>query len=282
MALIKRGYLILIRNSIILLLLILLNFTKTSTAFYPIDWDDLMFQMEKGMSWQVARMETIVKVFDPFIKNVDAGIPTRPIELPARSFKQLIHWQDGKILVVETKDEQGELLHFYYENEADLLSLTLNDNRSFLTADILPLQLRFRSRYEEKRSRALQELGIISREVAYHIRDDNHVFLRIGDLESGHYALVNPKSYELSSIHNKIWQEDGSSLDLTIVFKKYETYRWQTYAKVTEYFLDKRLFKRMTVSKIRTLSRLPLKKLKIQAFNLRSFNTATLQNDYAL
>ena len=273
---------ILIRNSIILLLIIFFNFSSTTGAFYPMDWDDLIFQMEKGMSWQVARMETIVQVFDPFIKNADAEIPSRPIELPARSFKQLIHWQDGKVLVVETQDEKGGLLHFYYENEADLLSLSLNDNRSFLTADILPRQLRFRSRYEEKRSRALQELGIVSKEVAYHIRKDNHVFLRIGNLESGHYALLNPKTYELSSLHNKIWQEDGSSLDLTIIFTKYETYRWQTYAKVTEYYLDKRLFKRMTVSKIRTLSSLPLKKLKKQAFNLRRSNTATLQNDYAL
>ncbi|MBT3215259.1 MAG: hypothetical protein HN351_11485 [Deltaproteobacteria bacterium] len=270
------------RHSIIFLLLILFNFSSSATAFYPLGWDDLMFQMEKRMSWQIARMETVVQVFDPFIKNAKGEAPTRPIELPARSFKQLIHWQDGKVLVVETQDDQGGLLHFYYENRADLLSLSLNDNRSFSTADILPRQLRFRSRYEEKRSRALQELGIVSKEVAYHIRDDNHVFLRVGNLESGHYALLNPKTYELSSLHNRIWQEDGSSLDLTIVFKKYVTYRWQTYAKVTEYYLDKRLFKRMTVSKIRTLSRLPLKKLKKQALNLRRKHNATLQNDYAL
>ncbi|MDG1859971.1 MAG: hypothetical protein P8J49_00055, partial [SAR324 cluster bacterium] len=161
-----------------------------------------MFQMEKRMSWQVARMETVVQVFDPFIKNAEGEAPKRPSELTARSFKQLIHWQDGNTLVVETQDKQGGLLHFYYENNADLLSLSLNDNRSFLTEDILPRQLRFRSRYEENRSRALQELGIVSKEVAYHIRDDNHVFLRIGNLESGHYALLNPKTYELSSLHN--------------------------------------------------------------------------------
>ena len=84
-------------------------------------------------------------------------------------------------------------------------------------------------------------------------------------------------------MHNRIWQEDGSSLDLKIVFKNYETYRWQTYAKVTEYFFDNQLFKRMTVSKIRTLSRLPIKKLKKQAFILRRANNiATLLNDYAL
>ena len=272
-----------LRKSIIIILVILLNLSNSAAAYYPINWDDLMYQMQKRMSWQIARMETVVQIFDPFFNDTEGEPPKRPIELPARSFKQVIHWQDGKALVVETHDEQGELLHFHYENNADQLSISLNDNRSFSTADILPRELRFRSRYEENRSRALQEFGIVSKEVAYHIRDDNHVFLRIGNLESGHYALLNPKTYELSSMHNRIWQEDGSSLDLTIVFKKYETYRWQTYAKVTEYFFDKQLFKRMTVSKIRTLSRLPIKKLKKQAFILRrANNTATLLNDYAL
>ena len=274
---------ILLRKSIIIILAILLNLSNPAAAYYTINWGDLMYQMQKRMSWQIARMETVVQIFDPFFNNSEGEPPKRPIELPARSFKQVIHWQDGKALVVETHDEQGELLHFHYENNADQLSISLNDNRSFSTADILPRELRFRSRYEENRSRALQEFGIVSKEVAYHIRDDNHVFLRIGNLESGHYALLNPKTYELSSMHNRIWQEDGSSLDLTIVFKKYETYRWQTYAKVTEYFFDKKLFKRMTVSKIRTLSRLPVKKLKKQAFILRrANNTATLLNDYAL
>ena len=274
---------ILLRKSIIIIIAILLNLSNPAAAYYPINWDDLMYQMQKRMSWQIARMETVVQIFDPYFDDTEGEPPKRPIELPARSFKQVIHWQDGKALVVETHDEQGELLHFHYENNTDQLSISLNDNRSFSTADILPRELRFRSRYEENRSRALQEFGIVSKEVAYHIRDDNHVFLSIGNLESGHYALLNPKTYELSSMHNRIWQEDGSSLDLTIVFKKYETYRWQTYAKVTEYFFDKQLFKRMTVSKIRTLSRLPIKKLKKQAFILRrANNTATLLNDYAL
>ena len=274
---------ILLRKSIIIILAILLNLSNPAAAYYPINCGDLMYQMQKRMSWQIARMETVVQIFAPYFDDTEGEPPKRPIEFPARSFKQVIHWQDGKALVVETHDEQGELLHFHYENNADQLSISLNDNRSFSTADILPRELRFRSRYEENRSRALQEFGIVSKEVAYHIRDDNHVFLRIGNLESGHYALLNPKTYELSSMHNRIWQEDGSSLDLTIVFKKYETYRWQTYAKVTEYFFDKQLFKRMTVSKIRTLSRLPVKKLKKQAFILRrANNTATLLNDYAL
>ena len=270
------------RLSIILFFGILFNLGNTAVAYYPLTWDDLMYQMEKRMSWRRAKMETVVQVFDPFVKNADGKIPAQPTELPARRFNQVIYWKDGEVLVVETQSEKGELLHFYYENNTDLLSLSLSDNRTFSTEDVLPRQLRFRSRFEKERGKALRELGIVSKEVAYHIRDDNHIFLRIGNLESGHFALLNPKTYELSSLHNRLWQEDGSWLDLTIVFKKYKTYRWQTYPKITEYYLDKRLFKRMTVSKIRTLSRLPMKKLRELAWNLRRSQTATLQNDYAL
>ena len=241
-----------------------------------------MFQMEKRMSWRRARMETLVQVFDPFARNVEGKLSKQPVELPAKRFKQVIHWKDGEVLVVETLDEKGQLLHFYYEYNDDLLSISLHENRIFETEDILPRQLRFRSRYEKERSKALQEVGIVSKNIAYHIRDDNHVFLRIGELDSGNFALLNPKTYELFSLHRRLWKEDGGWLDLQIMFKSYKTYQWQTYPQVIEYYFDKRLFKRITVSKIRTLSRLPAKTLKERAMNLRHTQMATLNNDYAL
>ena len=278
----KRINLVLIRLSIFFLVLIFFNLITTASAFYPITWDDLMFQMEKRMSWRRAIMETVVQVFDPFAKNVDGELSNQPVELPARGFKQVIHWKDGEVLVVETLDEKGQLLHFYYEYNNDLLSISLNENRIFETEDILPRQLRFRSRYEEERSKALQEVGIVSKNIAYHIRDDNHVFLRIGELDSGNFALLNPKTYDLFSLHRRLWKEHVGWLDLQIIFKNYKTYRWQTYPEVIEYYLDKRLFKRVTVSKIRTLSRLPAKTLKERALNLRRTQIATLKNDYAL
>jgi len=145
------------------------------------------------MSWKRAKMETVVQVFDPFAKNADGEFSKNPVELPARSFKQVIHWKDGEILIVETQDEQGQLLHFYYENKDELLSISLNDNRTLETEDILPHHLRFRSRYEDDRSRALEETGIIYKAIAYHISDDNHVFLRIGDFESGQFEMINKK-----------------------------------------------------------------------------------------
>ncbi len=254
----------------------------TAFAYYPLSWDDLMYQMESRMSWKRLKMETVVQVFDPLAGTKENDIPERPIEIPARGYKQMIHWKDGEVLVVETYSMNGQLLHLYYEYNKDLMSVSLNDNRTFETEDIMPIQLRFRSRFGEIRGKALQEVGIVNKKIEYHVREDNHVYLRIGDLESGHYALLNPKTYDLSAVHNRIWKPDGSWLDLKIIFKKYETYRWQTYPKVTEYFLEDQLFKRVSVSSVRTISRLPIKRLKEMATKLRYKQIATLKHDYAL
>ena len=254
----------------------------TAFAYYPLSWDDLMFQMESRMSWKRLKMETIVQVFDPFSKIEGNEIPEHPVEIPSRGYKQMIHWKDGEVLVVETYSMNENLLHFYYEFKERLMSVSLNDNRTFEVEDIMPLQLRFRSRFGEVRSKALQEVGILKKEIAYHVRQDNHVFLRIGDYESGHYALLNPKTYDLSVVHNRIWKDDTSWINLKIIFKNYETYRWQTYPKVTEYYLDGQLFKRVTVSSVRTISRLPIKRLNELATELRDKKIATLKYDYAL
>ncbi len=272
----------LIRITIIYFIVFFLIPVFTAFGYYPLSWEDLTYQMESRMSWKRLKMETVVQIFDPFPKTEKNEIPKNPIEIPARGYKQTIHWKDGEVLVVETLSMSGQLLHFYYEYNTDLLSVSLNDNRTFEAENIMPLQLRFRSKFSEIRSKALQEVGIVNKEISYHLREDNHVFLRIGDLESGHYALLNPKTYELSAIYNRIWKYEGSWIELKIIFKNYETYRWQTYPKVTEYFLDEQLFKRVSVRSVRTISRLPIKRLKELATKLRHKQIATLEYDYAL
>ena len=278
----KRGYLFLIRIAIIYFAVFFLIPVLTAFAYYPLSWDDLMYQMESRMSWKRLKMETVVQVFDPFVGTEENDISEHPVEIPARGYKQIIHWKDGEVLVVETYSMNGQLLHLYYEYNKDLLAVSLNDNRTFEAEDIMPIQLRFRSKFGEIRSKALQEVGIVNKEIEYHVREDNHVYLRIGDLVSGHYALLNPKTYDLSAVHNRIWKPDGSWLDLKIIFKNYEKYRWQTYPKVTEYFLDEQLFKRVSVSSVRTISRLPIKRLKELATKLSHKQIATLKHDYAL
>ena len=278
----KRGYLNLVRLYIFIFVIISLIFGSRLFAFYPLTWKDLMYQMKNRMSWHAARIETTIKVFDPFVYNENSETRLYPREIPARGYNQVIYWKDGEILIIETKNRMDQLLHFYYENDSDLLSVSLNDNSTFVTEEILPRQLRFKSRFEYDRSKALEEFGIISKEVSYHLQEDNKVFLRIGNFESGHFALINPKNYELSSLHSRIWSVQNTWLNLKIIFKNYEKYRWQLYPKITEYFIDEKLIKRITVTKIRTLLKLPIKKLKKQAMNLKRSQTTSLINDYAL
>jgi len=255
---------------------------STSFAFFPMTWEDLVYQMGKKMSWHVAKIETTTKIFDPLPNKLDENRQLLPKEILSRGYHQVIYWKDGEVLIIETKNWKDELLHFYYENKSELLSVSLNDNRTFLTEEILPRQLRFKSRFEYNRVKALEEFGIISKKISYHIQDDNKVFLRIGNFESGHFALINPKNYELDSLHSRIWAGNGNWLNLKIIFKNYEKYRWQLYPKITEFFLDEKLFKRVTVTKVRTLSKLPLKKLKKQAMSLKKSKTMSLKNDYGL
>ncbi|MEC8940629.1 MAG: hypothetical protein VYC92_06875, partial [SAR324 cluster bacterium] len=83
----KRRFSNSIRLSVIILFGALLYIAAPAAAFFPLTWDDLMFQMEKRMSWKRAKMETVVQVFDPFTKNADGEISKNPVELPAKSFK---------------------------------------------------------------------------------------------------------------------------------------------------------------------------------------------------
>ena len=111
----KRRYLFLIRIVVIFFAVSFLLPVLTAFAYYPLSWDDLMYQMESRMSWKRLKMETVVQVFDPFVGTEGKDIREHPVEIPARGYKQMIHWKDGEVLVVETYSMKGQLLHFYYE-----------------------------------------------------------------------------------------------------------------------------------------------------------------------
>ena len=132
----KRRYLFLKRIAIIFFAVYFSIPLLTAVAYYPLSWDDLMYQMESRMSWKRLKMETVVQVFDPFAGTEGIDIPEHPVEIPVRGYKQVIHWKDGEVLVVETYSMKGQLLHLYYEYNKDLLSVSLNDNRTFEVEDL--------------------------------------------------------------------------------------------------------------------------------------------------
>ena len=80
----KRRYLFLTRIAIIYFTVSFLIRVVTVFAYYPLSWDDLMYQMESRMSWKRLKMETVVQVFDPYARTEGNGNPEHPVELPAR------------------------------------------------------------------------------------------------------------------------------------------------------------------------------------------------------
>ena len=52
---------------------------QSLNAFYPLDWEDLNYQMRFQANWYRIRMETRVEVYDPFATN-----PGRPDILVSR------------------------------------------------------------------------------------------------------------------------------------------------------------------------------------------------------
>ena len=70
----ERGYLLPKRIAIIFFSVYFLFSVFTVVAYYPLRWDDLMYQMELRMSWKRLKMETVVQVFDPFAEIEEKGI----------------------------------------------------------------------------------------------------------------------------------------------------------------------------------------------------------------
>ncbi len=132
----------------------------------------------------------------------------------------------------------------------------------------------------EHREQALREFNIEDFLVSqtWH---ENQIYYRIGIQGSDHYALIDPKTFFLQSLHSSIQRANGSKWKLEVKFSKFKKYNRQEYPQITEYFLDGNLFKRVRLIKAKTLSRLPIKELKEMAMARVETLSATWKVDYA-
>ena len=111
---------------------------KPLNAYYPLDWEDLNFQMRFQANWYRIRMETRVEVFDPFATNLDR--PEVPVSriIPLKGCKQIIHWKRDEMINIETRDAQGQLLHIYYEYKDEMIEQQIDDQRVFKLLENVP------------------------------------------------------------------------------------------------------------------------------------------------
>ena len=171
-------------------------------------------------------------------------------------------------------------MHLYYENGDQIVQKQIDPIRFFNLNEIMPHYLRFLTKKSEHREQALREFNIEDFLVSqtWH---ENQIFYRIGIQGSDHYALIDPKTFFLQSLHSSIQRANGSKWKLEVKFSKFKKYNRQEYPQITEYFLDGNLFKRVRLIKAKILSRLPIKELKEMAMTRVETLPATWTVDYA-
>ena len=259
---------------------VLMLLPRLSNAFFPMSWSDLNFQMRYQAQWYRVRLENRIEIFDPFENKMGEMGKKIPRLMPERDYVQIINWKRDQVLVIETRNDEGQLMHLYYENRDQTVQKQIDPIRFFNLNEIMPHYLRFLTKKSEHREQALREFNIEDFLVSqtWH---ENQIHYRIGIQGSDHYALIDPKTFFLQSLHSSIQRANGSKWKLEVKFSKFKKYNRQEYPQITEYFLDGNLFKRVRLIKAKTLSRLPIKELKEMAMARIETLSAIWMVDYA-
>ncbi len=245
---------------------------------YQFNWEDLWQHVQKKTrKWDRVIFTTTVQVFDPFAQADNSS--HQPLSSTALGYRQTIHWQEG-MLVVETWDHAGELLHFYYESNGIVVDVVTQSERHFLKMDVLPHYLRFIVQRPEEWQRALREVYIQGNEISFYRDPEYNIHYRVGELRSNHFALVDKQTFFLKAIHYQIRNGEEEHL-IRIAFENMTSYEKLEYPGQTDYFLDDRLFKLVLVHSFERPEKLPIDQLRKKAERWSQPRFTTLNHDYA-
>ena len=265
---------------------ILLFFLASSSLMAPAlpyqkTWDDLWPQiLQKNQLWETLALTTTVEVFDPFHEEAPTPEAAQPPQsLPAWGYAQKIYWKSEELLAIETFDSSGALLHFYYESKGDVVNVATQKERPFLKMDLLPHYLLFIVKRAKDWKNALQAVHIQDNAVSLHHDETFNIFYRIGEPHSAHFALVDKQNLLLKSLHYSLpGKEKMHSIE--IVFKKMTGDQTLEYPQQTDYWIDNRLFKRVTVDSLQSPAQLPLESLRKKAAQWSKQAVLSLDVDY--
>lgn len=247
---------------------------------YQNTWNDLWPQiLQNNAPGETLMLTTTVQVFDPFAEEA-ANAPESLQSLPELGYSQKIYWQSQELLAIETLDARGALLHFYYESKGDVVNVATQQERPFLTTDILPHYLLFMVKRAKDWENALKILPIQDHEVSLHHDEKFRIFYRIGEPQTENFALIDKQDFLLKSLHYGLQAEEKTHR-IQIVFNEMTAYETLKYPKQTDYFIDHRLFKRVTVDSLKSPAQLPLKSLQKKAAEWAKPRLLSLHVDYA-
>ncbi len=235
--------------------------------------------LRKSQQWDQVFFTTTVQVYDPFALQKATSPDQEPDKVSALGYQQNIYWKINELLVVETFNDEGELLHFYYESNGDVVNVATQQERLFLKTDILFDYFRFIVSRKEDWEKALQEVHIDGKEISLHHNNDYNILYRVGDLQSDHFALIDKENFLLKALQYSLQSGENRHL-IRIVFQELIPDQKLEYPKQTDYFLDDRLFKRVIINSMQHPEKLPLDILRQKAVKWSQTHFASLQIDY--
>ena len=116
---------------------------KSGFGFFPLNWSDLNFQMRYQAQWYRVRLENRIEIFDPFENKMGEMGKKNPKFMPERDYVQIITWKRDQVLVIETRNDEGQLMHLYYEIGDQTVQKQIDPIRFFNLNEIMPHYLRF-------------------------------------------------------------------------------------------------------------------------------------------
>jgi len=235
--------------------------------------------LRKTQQWDQVFFATTVQVYDPFALQKATSPDQEPHKISELGYQQNIYWKVNELLVVETLNNEGELLHFYYESNGDVVSVATQKERLFLKMDILLHYFRFIVSRKEDWEKSLREVHIHGKEISLHHDNHYNIFYRVGEPQADHFALIDKESFLLKALQYSLRSGENKHL-IRIVFQEMISYKKLEYPQQTDYFLDDRLFKRVIISFMQHPEKLPLDILRQKAVKWSQTHFASLQTDY--
>lgn len=247
---------------------------------YQLNWEDLWHQMlQKNQKWTQVILKTTVIVFDPFSKEETLPSDQNLKELPELGYQQTIYWKMDDLLVIETYDRKGDLLHFYYESKGDVVNVATQDKRIFSKMDLLPHYLRFVVRRAKDWENVLAEVNIQENEISLYHDKTFTIFYRVGESQTGGFALIDKQNFFLKSLQFNI-RTGEQEHPIRIVFEKMTAYEHLGYPQQTDYFIDNQLFKQVRIDALQQPEELPLETLREKAKKWQIPRFVSSQIDY--
>lgn len=235
-------------------------------------------------------------VFDPFTngdkkeKNADSLYTGENGEFPPKvlkekSFTQKLYWVRGKVLMVETFDLSGKLIHLFLDEGFKPVTKSFSPERKFTTMDIISPFMPFLISGQTAIKNGLADWGIsptqvtlvqdLKKEIYYQVDGGTHQNLWVDRI------FLRPVRL------NTLIADKGSPLKLTLEFSNYflhikGKYNREafSYPGVIDFLLDGKLFKQTVLKNLKvdpSWRFIPLSRIRKQIYQNHKVPGISLQ-----